>query len=106
MNDRKTQVIFWAEFEEEMEEANGVRASGDSDAQIVASAQHCITGDCLADLVEEGHSEFVQLWRRVGILSLAKRRATVTRSWNGRVSKSDLVASSRLRVIAVRLRSW
>jgi hypothetical protein len=55
VDDGEVEIELGAEFEKGVEEAEGVGASGDSDAQLVAWLEHGVAGDGLADLVEEGH---------------------------------------------------
>jgi hypothetical protein len=55
VDDGEVEVELGPEFEKGVEEAEGVGASGDGDAQLVARLEHGVAGDRLADLVEEGH---------------------------------------------------
>jgi hypothetical protein len=86
-----------AEFEEDVEEADGIGASGDRDSDMVAGGQHLVAGDGCADLCKEGHFDIsAEGWLREGTRSLALRLAATTSSGKGRVAKRESVARPRL----------
>jgi hypothetical protein len=55
MDDGEAQGEFGAEFEQNVEEADGIRAAGDRDAEAVAGLEELVAGDGLADTVKKGH---------------------------------------------------
>ena len=55
VDDGELEGEFGAELEEDMQEADGIRASGDRYADVVARLEELVAGEGVANAVEKQH---------------------------------------------------